>query len=302
VRTVLDEATWREREAAHHARVDAWITPHLDRARHGVKHPVHDFLFTYYSHRPAQLRRWHSGVGVALAGAAPHRDWTDYRLGDAGVEVDLDRVWSRRADAIRHLTRLLRATAERRPVFGCFGLHEWAMVYRTDDIRHESWPLRLPADEVAAVVEAAPLRCTHYDAFRFFTPAAAPLNVLPLTREAMPEFEQGGCLHTNMDLYKVSYKLTPLIPSELVGDCFALARDIRELDMRASPYDLSDLGVEPIRIETDEGRAGYVAEQRAFAERASILRSALLDICEPLCARMEEPSSTSGVASWSSRI
>ena len=35
-----------------------------------MKHPVHDFLFTYYSQRPAQLRRWHPGYGVALAGAA----------------------------------------------------------------------------------------------------------------------------------------------------------------------------------------------------------------------------------------
>ena len=37
-------------------------------AAHGVTHPVHDFLFTYYSQRPAALRRWHPGYGVALAG------------------------------------------------------------------------------------------------------------------------------------------------------------------------------------------------------------------------------------------
>jgi hypothetical protein len=128
------------------------------------------------------------------------------------------------------------------------------------------------------VVEAAPLRCTHYDAFRFFTPAAAPRNTLQLTREAMPAHEQPGCLHTNMDLYKVAYKLTPLIPSELVGDCFDLARDIRELDMRASPYDLADLGYPPVLIETEEGRTTYIAEQRAFAERASALRSRLLEV------------------------
>lgn len=277
---VLDEPTWRERQASHHARVEEWIAPHLRRARSGEKHPVHDFLFTYYSHRPAQLRRWHPGVGVALAGDAPHREWTDYRDGDAGTGVDLDRILSRRADAIGHLAGLLRATASRRPLFGCFGLHEWAMVYRAEEIRHESWPLRLPPDELAAVVEAEPLRCTHYDAFRFFTPPAAPLNVLQLTREAMPRHEQGGCLHTNMDLYKIAYKLTPLIPSELVGDCFELARDIRELDMRAGPYDLADLGVEPVKIETDEGRRVYVAEQRAFAERASTLRARLLDVLD----------------------
>jgi hypothetical protein len=304
VNVVLEEATWRDRQAAHHERVDAWVTPHLDRARRGEQHPVHDFLFTYYSHRPAQLRRWHPGVGVALAGDAPQRDWADYRVGDAGVEVDLARVLARRAESIKYLSDLLRVTAARRPLFGCFGLHEWAMVYRTAHIRHESWPLRLSPDELADVVETAPLRCTHYDAFRFFTPAAAPRNMLQLTRAAMPEHEQGGCLHTNMDLYKVAYKLTPLIPSELVGHCFELARDIRELDMRASPYDLRDLGVSPVRIETEDGRASYVATQREFAERAAALRARLLDICNhlPLDRLSDDRSPVPGVAPWNSRI
>ena len=65
---VLDEPTWRARSTAHAARVDAFVAPHLARRHDGVKHPVHDFLFTYYSQRPAQLRRWHPGYGVALAG------------------------------------------------------------------------------------------------------------------------------------------------------------------------------------------------------------------------------------------
>ena len=37
-------------------------------------------------------------------------------------------------------------------------------------------PLRLPQAELNAVVEAQPLACTHWDAVRFFTPEAAPLN------------------------------------------------------------------------------------------------------------------------------
>ena len=56
--------TWQARAAAHAARVDAFIEPHLARRAGGSKHPVHDFLFTYYSQRPAQLRRWHPGYGV----------------------------------------------------------------------------------------------------------------------------------------------------------------------------------------------------------------------------------------------
>jgi hypothetical protein len=62
----------------------------------------------------------------------------------------------------------------------------------------------------------------------------------------------------------------------LVADCFALAREIRELDMRASPYDLRGLGYPPVPVETEAGRAEYAAAQHDFAQRAGPLRTALL--------------------------
>ena len=85
-----------------------------------------------------------------------------------------------------------------------------------------------------------------------------------------------------MDLYKWAYKLSPLVPSELVADAFALAREIRDLDMRASPYDFTALGLEPVAVETPEGRAAYAAAQRSFALRAAPLRQRLLDVLDGL--------------------
>jgi hypothetical protein len=85
-----------------------------------------------------------------------------------------------------------------------------------------------------------------------------------------------------MDLYRHAYKLSPLVPSDLVADCFELASEIRTLDMRASPYDLADLGFPPVRVETPEGRAEYVRAQRDFADRAAVLRSRLIDLCAAL--------------------
>ena len=52
--------------------------------------------------------------------------------------------------------------------------------------------------------------------------------------------------------------------------------------MRASPYDLHDLGYEPIRIETPEGRARYEEEQRTLADKARPLRQRLLGAAEKL--------------------
>ena len=261
---VLTGPQWRARRAAHESRVDGWIAAHRDRRRVGRKHPVEDFLFTYYSSRPRQLRRWHPGAGVLLADADPADFGPDYTLRSAVVTLDAARVRSRRGEAIAWMRKVLAGTASRPPQFGCFGMHEWAMVYRqsADELRHADWPLRLTPAETAAVVDANRIRCSHFDAFRFFTPAARPLNVLQPTRSSQAALEQPGCLHANMDLYKWAYKLSPLISSELVADCFALAREIRTVDMQASPYDLTDLGYPPIRIETAEGRCEYVAAQR----------------------------------------
>ena len=83
-----------------------------------------------------------------------------------------------------------------------------------------------------------------------------------------------------MDLYKWAYKLSPLVGSDLVADCFALAREIRALDMRASPYDLAELGYPPVPVETPEGRAEYARRQRDFADRATLLRGRLIEVCD----------------------
>jgi hypothetical protein len=187
-----------------------------------------------------------------------------------------------RRSSVGFIHDLLTATASRTPRLGCFGLHEWAMVYRSSEMRHENWPLRLGDTGTDAVVESLPVRCTHFDAFRFFTPAARPLNLVQPQRSDQITLEQPGCLHAGMDLYKWAYKLDPYAPSELVADCFELALDIRSLDMRASPYDLAPLGYAPVRIETAEGRAQYRREQAAFSERAQPLRARLIALCEAL--------------------
>jgi hypothetical protein len=283
----LPPAVWRERAHAHAQRVDRLLAGHQARAARGEKHPVEDFLFTYYSLRPAQLRRWHPGAGVVLLGAdePAGRDHVTVDTAEGrGVTLDVAAWLARRGDAVRHVRDLLAATASRPPQLTCFGLHEWAMVYRlpADDVRHAAWPLRLGAAGTDAVVEAQRLRCTHHDAFRFFTAAARPLNAQQPRRADQVALEQPGCLHATMDLYKWTYKLLPAVPSTLVADAFELARDVRSLDMRASPYDLAALGYEPVPIETAAGRAAYVEEQRGFAARGAALRAELLARVEAL--------------------
>jgi hypothetical protein len=101
--------------------------------------------------------------------------------------------------------------AAREPSFGCFGLHEWAMVYGSGEVRHAHVPLRLQPAEIAAVVEIQGLRCTHYDAFRFFSPDARPRNRVQLSRADAVAHDQPGCVHANMDLYRFAYTIAPYV-------------------------------------------------------------------------------------------
>lgn len=273
----------------HQRRVEQYTQGFLARRHAGKRHPVEDFLFTYYSHSPGQLARWHPGVGRVLdgAGSSEQAKWKFYTTvedgtDDGGVTLDVGRFRQERDSMIGFARRLLSATVARPAQLGCFGLHEWAMVYRSvqHGQRHDQVPLRLGATGTDAVVEDLNIRCTHFGAYRFYTPSARPLNALTPTRESQVQTEQPGCLHANMDLYKWAYKLIPAVGSDLLLDCFDLAWRIRELDMRASPYDLADWGYEPVRIENPQGRAEYASAQRGFAEEAQLLRGRILAVLD----------------------
>jgi hypothetical protein len=286
---VVPEPRWRALERAHVDRVDAATAGHRRRRVDGRTHPVEDFLFRYYGHTPAQLRRWHPGPGVRLEGATgdARAGWRHHRVVGDGVELDVTSFLAARGRTVDFVHGLLTATLSRPARFGCFGLHEWAMVYRLeeDEVRHRGWPLRLGSAGTDEVVEGHTLACSHFDAHRFFTDAARPRNTLRPTREGQQTMEQPGCLHAGMDVYKWAFKLAPLVPSELTADAFDLAREVRVLDMQASPYDLSELGYRPVRIETPEGKSEYVERQRGFAERSDVLRRRLLGVLDSAPAR-----------------
>ncbi len=278
---VLSRAEWEPRAAAHRERARAHTGPHLARRAEGAKHPVHDFLFEYYNLSPGALERWHPGVGVGLADADEYAALGAYTEVDGVVTVDVSRL-ARRESGLTWTRDLLTLTSSRPARTGCFGLHEWAMVYRDADDRRHPAPLRLGARGTDEVVESHQLACTHVDAFRFFTEPARPLNREVLGREHQLSREQPGCLHATMDLYRIAFRLLPFVESTIVLDAFELALAVREVDMMASPYDLADLGYAPIGIETVEGKAEYVRRQRDFTERAAPLRARLLSLVHDL--------------------
>ena len=290
MRAVSREA-WEGDRAAYLARVRHCADDRARRAGRAEKHPVYDFLFEYYSFRPAHLLRWTPGCGVVLEGATrADVAWPEFEADDTGLSLAAAAFPPHRRPYLEWATTYLEAVAARPPAFGCAGLHEWAMVYRDPAVRHPYVPLRLSREETDAVVEGQPLRCSHYDAFRFFTPAAVPRNRWPLTRAAATDHDQPGCLHVNMDLYRFAYKVAPFCPSDVVADAFGVAVRARAIDMRASPYDLSGYGFAAIRIETPEGRAEYAELQREVFLAGRPVRERLLAVYRELLAALSRPS------------
>jgi hypothetical protein len=277
---VLPRATWEWLRAEHINRVATWADGRVDRASKAISDPVYDFLFTYYPFRPSHLKRWSPGMGVVLEDATPQElDWPDdFVATESGAVIPPTSFPSKRRPYLEWAHKYLTGIAERPPLFSCFGLHEWAMVYRSDAPRHSTVPLRVTPQEINAIVESSTLRCTHFDAFRFFTPDAVPLNKTPLSRESTSSFDQRACIHVTMDLYKFAHKIAPWCASELIADTFLLAADARRIDMRASPYDLRDKGFEPILIETNPGQEEYIREQRRIADLAVPIRARLIEV------------------------
>ncbi len=270
---IVRREVWEVQRRDYLASVAPWAEDRTARVARGQKHPVYDFLFEYYSWRPARLLRWTPGFGVTLEGATREDiAWSEFVPTDNGLSLPAGAFPGRRVSYLRWAVDYLDAVLAREPSFACLGLHEWAMVYRDPAVRHPYVPLRLSRDETDAVVDSQPLRCTHYDAYRFFTPAAMPLNRYPLNRAETPDHDQPGCIHANMDLYKFAYKIAPFCPSDVVADAFEVARFAREIDMRASPYDLGGYGFTPIKIETRTGREEYVELQRGVYLKAQPVR------------------------------
>ena len=284
---VLSEAEWTARRDAHADRVRRWTGPHHERKAAGRKHPVLDFLFSYYSHRPSRLERWHPGPGVVLEGdaALAYLKWPVYRRTAEGVTLDVGAFARERANTIAFAGRLLAATAARAPRLGCFGLHEWAMVYRQrpEQVRHDAWPLRLGSDgtDRGGRVAAGAVRALRRVPLLHPEARAAATRCSRPARPRSTWSSRAACTPTWTSTNGPT-SWHPATPSELVADCFELAARVRELDMRASPYDLADLGYEPVPIETAEGRAEYVRQQGAFAEAAAPLRARLIELTRVL--------------------
>ena len=242
----------------------------------GVAHPVEDFLFTYYSYRPASLRRWHPGLGVELDRRASRaferrRGLRSLHAGrrDARPGADVRRTGRIRSRWIRRPARAPppRAPPDARHASACTN-GPWSTARPADEVRHAAYPLRLGAAGNRRGGGDAPHHAAATSTRFASSPSRArPLNVLQPTREspARPRATRlparrrwtstSGPTSCARSRHRSWWPTASRWPARF-----------RVVDMRAAPYDLQlSLGVEPIRIETPEGKGAYVTAQRSFA-------------------------------------
>ena len=287
---IISESEWRLRAKNHQSKVDSLISEWRQYKKNAQKHPTLDFLFYYYNLKATRLRLWSPGAGIELEGTHDaNLLFGYYSKSKNGFELNPNKFPLNRINTFRWTNKLLENTASQTPVFNCYGVHEWSMIYKSQSKRHEQLPLRISQDQLNSFVENTPCNCTHFDAFRFFTKDAKPLIKHPLNRDNQPDYEQSACLHANMDLYKWAYKVFPFISADILLECFELAIQCRYLDMQASPYDLSEFKMEPIEVNLSSGREKYISEQHRLKKIADPLREKLsaayknfIEICDGL--------------------
>ena len=277
----LERDEWIHLSTQHHDEVASLVDNYLEEKFSQKQNPVMDFMFTYYKLSPSKLKIWSPGAGVVLGDALPGDEIITKHFKPAqsgnGMWLDPSEFPQKKIRGTTWILALLEATERRNPTLNCCGMHEWAMVYEAEELRHETFPLRLSREEIRNLVDSNPVVCSHFDAFRFFTPKARPLNQIALSRDNMLKNEQPGCLHTNMDLYKWAYKLSPWIPGSVTLEAFKMASKARVLDMKAGPYDLRRISYDPIRIETEAGRRLYKEKQAEIWREAKPVRQKLIN-------------------------
>ncbi len=269
----LDEPTWRARADAHAARADALTAgtgpPCAPGEPPGRGLPLH-----LLPHPPGAAARLAPGAGVSLANAAERQGWQHYTPDGSRVDPTTIRPATSRPSAA-----CSRPPPPDRPTSAASGCTSGRWSTAPTRRVHPARPLRLGATGTDVVVEHHRVRCTHYDAYRFFTAdrrARSTRRPDPGARPGRAASSRAACTRR----WTSTSGRRSWVRSCPASCCWTRSRSpatSASLDMRASPYDLAAHGYTPVRIETAAGKAEYAEAQRGFAARGATLRRRLLE-------------------------
>ena len=130
---LLTTTDWQARSLAHLERAQRWTLPHKER-RSATKY-----------------------TRSTISSSGP----PEYRAADGVIRRDPHALSVEGRDQLSTVVNVLSATQSRPANFGCYGVHEWAMIYRGHDIRHAGVAEQASAWELGAwpsgIVSVKPL-------------------------------------------------------------------------------------------------------------------------------------------------
>ena len=149
----LERHEWTDLAVQHRKRMESLLYPEhaehgstLKERRHAVdQHPIYNFLHTYYRYSAESLMRYSPGPGVRLLD-------TDMTSNSGLLHSVLLLLCCGRSvhrqDKLNSLRqpRDFMNTIDKQPVFSCYGLHEWAMLYKGHEKHQKQLDLREPGD------------------------------------------------------------------------------------------------------------------------------------------------------------
>jgi hypothetical protein len=229
---------WIETARCEQVRIRSLLSPatiYQDR-----NHPIYNFIFIYFFFNQKILFQYSPGMNVEIEMESDIEQLASLNLVPELQPIDphsshyFHISFQQKKITKKFLQRtltLLKSVESKLPSFWCFGLHEWAMLYHSSQLPSstpkpssslfQSLPLRVTAQQIESLINPSSsstqpsplprLRCTHFDAIRFFTPSSLPLNAITPTptRKTVHQFDQPGCVHVNMDLFKYGICLLP---------------------------------------------------------------------------------------------
>eukprot|EP01041_Mallomonas_annulata_P005090 gene5090-10186_t len=309
-KTIIKQSDWHSAATDHRQIITDLLYPSNDlpeKQRHHLiaTHPIYNFMHRYYRFSANDLKKYSPGLGVTFE-TPISTDTSDSNLfhprflqHDPISETSTYIPFNISHTGIHGWPTLLRSydiltsTLKNKANYRCFGFHEWAMLYSGNSNKNnnenkeiiikkhqENLNLRISQEIINNVVESNQLYCTHFDAWRFFHKDAQILNHYnPIERNTQSLYEQPACIHANMDLFKYAYQAYPLISSRLLLKTLKLAIKARIIDMRASPYDVSQYTeCNPhIEVEVEAGRKVYIHEQEKLASQGYDIRRELIE-------------------------
>jgi hypothetical protein len=107
---------WQESSEHHRQEVEQITIPMRARKSRGEKHPVYDFLHTYYSFPLGRLEKWHPGFAVPIEINQTIDLPEKYYHQEGGIAwIDSEKLTLKSKERLLRIHRLLTLTQSRPP-------------------------------------------------------------------------------------------------------------------------------------------------------------------------------------------